>query len=111
MDHDQLATLFTESLDSLREHVDERLQEQRDYIDSKLQAHGHVITSLTRRTSDLEAGATDRMVRLGGHDTKLAEHDYRLHALEARDEEIKRMRQDIHDGFAMLARLMRGEAK
>jgi hypothetical protein len=103
--YDDLAAKLTDSIDALQKHVDERFES----TDSKLQAFNHVISSLIRRMEEVESGAKERTTRIGAHDTMLAEHDYRLRAVEENAKVLAAIRTDMHDGFAMLARLM--EAK
>lgn len=102
MTHDQLAAQLTESIDALQKHVDERFASS----DSKLQAFNHVISSLVRRMEDVEQSGKDRATRIGAHDVLIAEHDYRLRAVEETAKVLESIKNDMHDGFAMLARLM-----
>lgn len=102
MTHDQLAAQLTDSIDALTKHVDERFAS----TDSKLQAFNHVISSLVKRMDDVESNAKDRSTRIGAHDVLIAEHDYRLRAVEENAHILESIRTDMHNGFANLARLM-----
>lgn len=104
MTHEELATKLTESLDALYKHVDERF----DNTTSKLQAFNHVISSLVRRMEDVELGAKERSTRIEAHDVLIAEHDYRLRAVEENAKILESIRTDMHNGFANLARLLQG---
>lgn len=103
MTHDQLAAQLTDSIDALSKHVDERFES----VDSKLQAFNHVISSLVRRMDDVENAAKDRSTRIGAHDVLIAEHDYRLRAVEENAKVLETIRTDMHNGFENLARLLR----
>lgn len=102
MTHDELAIKLTESIDALYKHVDERF----DGTTSKLQAFNHVISSLVRRMEEVEAGAKERSTRIGAHDVLIAEHDYRLRAVEENAKILEAIRTDLHNGFQNVARLL-----